>query len=289
MEHLNLNGADQAAIMDLITELSGIKDLIIANIANMKLLRVIRSIDFEDEIFQANVRLEKAFTNLKNGLNSEQKTDLDVSGFALLQPNQMNELLQAHGVNDPKKIELDIQAYSGLNKHECIENIWRSIKKIALGEKELKRVKRFTIFKKPGIFALSPFIFSPGTGLTVLGPVILSPNVFSPNILSPAVFSPLIFDPDVLGPFILSPYVLSPHILSPLILAPFVLTPYALSPRTVSPYVLSPLVLSPYILSPTILSPQALGGFFLSPRMLSPAIISDQFLSLNVLSPTFLS
>lgn len=127
MEHLNLNGADQAAIMDLITELSGIKDLIIAN---MKLLRVIRSIDFEDEIFQviatiylfdgndvfikisfwfrillkifrkylqANVRLEKAFTNLKNGLNSEQKTDLDVSGFALLQPNQMNELLQAHG------------------------------------------------------------------------------------------------------------------------------------------------------------------------------------------------
>lgn len=44
-------------------------------------------------------------------------------------------ILNVLGVNDPKKIELDIQAYSGLNKHECIENIWRSIKKIALGEK----------------------------------------------------------------------------------------------------------------------------------------------------------
>lgn len=42
-------------------------------------------------------------------------------------------ILNVLGVNDPKKIELDIQAYSGLNKHECIENIWRSIKKIALG------------------------------------------------------------------------------------------------------------------------------------------------------------
>ncbi|KAK6043014.1 hypothetical protein COOONC_19481 [Cooperia oncophora] len=291
LEATGMSEDDREDVLEMIMETTGAREVIDDA---MKTLSSTELFGMQGELKEVTERMSKIFENLQKTFDRRQRKDIKRRGFTFLESNQLEQLHanKADLAKHAGEIDFDIEEYNNQTRSEREQALWLRIAEIAANGTKTRSKRQITWLSVLKPTVLSPYMFAPVFGLTVLGPVVSlscrsschpSRLLFSPHTTHSClcVVALGVLSPPLAMPFILSPYLLSPYVLSPLVMAPFILNPYVLSPNVINPYVLSPLILSPLVLCPDLVSPMVLGyGIHtFSPIRVRARIVSSHLLS----------
>ncbi|KAE9553157.1 hypothetical protein FO519_003636 [Halicephalobus sp. NKZ332] len=323
LKSLNINGDTEKDWLEILLTVSGasktLDDLVKKLEPEMK--------EMNEKVYPAILDLEKIEENwnfVQRSYSEDQRKDIDENGYAFLEPEQIQLL---YNNQYGRRLNLDLEKYSILNKFEKQERIDSDIRKLAkLDESEInrrERIRRKRQSESHGsgeptghentatgdhnathegdshegghhgpihMITLEPWAFGSrvGTGVA-LEAITLSPYAFFSEIMMPEALVVQTLGPRAFVPAILSPSALIARILSPAAFRAEVLSPRALTLFLLTPEALLAEVLSPKFLEARILSPEALIIQVLSPSLIVPRVLSPEAGALLILSPSILS
>ncbi|KJH52018.1 hypothetical protein DICVIV_01829 [Dictyocaulus viviparus] len=170
LDSMGMAEKDREDVLQLVMEMTGAQEILGEA---MKMLSNINFLGMEGEIHEVTERMMKIFSNMERTFSLEQKKDIKRRGFTFLDSNQLEDLHSHEGlVKHVKQMDFDINEYGKQSHSEREDALWLRIAEIAANgtTTRTKRQITWTNVLKP--IVLSPYMFSPVFGFTVIGPVV---------------------------------------------------------------------------------------------------------------------